>query len=89
MNVGEDDLVSLALLGLSKSWHNYLNSLNGREKLPNWERLWSNLVQEEFKRNNRDETSSKAEDEDNFALVGKGKKGKGKKTQSKLKSSHK
>ena len=28
-----DDLVSLALLGLPKSWHSYQDSVNGREKL--------------------------------------------------------
>jgi hypothetical protein len=32
-----DDLVSLALLGLPKSWHSYQDSVNGREKLPDWE----------------------------------------------------
>ena len=40
----DDDLVSLALLGLLKSWHSYEDSINGREKLPGWERLWSDLV---------------------------------------------
>jgi hypothetical protein len=39
-----DDLVSLALLGLPKSWHSYQDSINGREKISNWERLWSDLV---------------------------------------------
>jgi hypothetical protein len=34
-----DDLVSLVLLGLPKSWHNYQDSINGREKFPNWEPL--------------------------------------------------
>ena len=34
-----DDLVSLALLGLPKSWHSYQDSVNGREKLPDWERI--------------------------------------------------
>ena len=34
--VDEEDLVSLALLGLPKSWHNYEDSVNGREKLPGW-----------------------------------------------------
>jgi hypothetical protein len=29
-----DDLVSLALLGLPKSWHSYQDSINGREKFP-------------------------------------------------------
>lgn len=56
------------------------------ENLPKWEILWPDLVQEEFKRNNWDGTSFKAEDEENFALVGKGKKGEGKKSQSKLES---
>ena len=42
--VDDEELVSLALLGLPKSWHSYQDSINGREKLPRWERLWSNLV---------------------------------------------
>ena len=44
VSVDEEDLVSLALLGLSKSWHSYEDSVNGREKLSGWERLWSDLV---------------------------------------------
>ena len=32
-----DDLVSLALIGLPKSWHSYQDSVNGREKFPDWE----------------------------------------------------
>ena len=54
--------------------------MNGREKLPDWERLWSDLVQEEFWRNTRDGSSSKTDDEENCALAGKAKKGKGKKS---------
>ena len=37
ITVADDDLVSLALLGLPKSWHNYQDFVNGREKLPDWE----------------------------------------------------
>jgi hypothetical protein len=37
ITVVADDLVSLALLGLPKSWHSYQDSVNGREKLPDWE----------------------------------------------------
>ena len=37
-NVGitivDDDLVSLALLGIPKGWHSYQDFVNGREKLP-------------------------------------------------------
>ena len=42
----QDDLVSLDILGLPKSWNIYQDSVNGRKKLPDWERLWSNLAQE-------------------------------------------
>ena len=37
ITVADDDLVSLALLGLPKSWHNYQDYVNGREKLLDWE----------------------------------------------------
>ena len=33
VNVSEDELVRLTLLGLPKSWHNYQDSVNRREKL--------------------------------------------------------
>lgn len=57
--------------------------MNRRKKLPNWEPLWCDLVQEEMKRNIRDGSSSKVEDEENFAFIGKGKKHKGKKNKKK------
>ena len=71
ITVDDEDLVSLALLGLSKSCHSYKDSINGREKLPSWERLWSDLVQEEIRRSTRDGSSSKNDDEDNFTLAAK------------------
>ena len=63
VTVDEEDLVSLALLGLPKSWHSYKDSVNGQEKLSRWERLWSDIVQEEIRRSTRDGSSSKNEDE--------------------------
>eukprot|EP00253_Pinus_taeda_P036008 PITA_36008 len=57
----------------------HIDSVNGREKLAGWERLWSDLVQEEIRRNTRDGSSSKASDEENCALAAKAKKGKNKK----------
>ena len=86
--VDDKDLVSLALLGLQKSWHSYQDSVNGREKLPGWERLWSDLVQEEIRRNTRDGSSSKASDEENCALAAKAKKGKEKVSLSEFSSSN-
>ena len=82
VTVDEEDLVSLALLGLPKSWHSYEDSVNGREKLPRWERLWSDLVQEEIRRSTRDGSSLKNEDEENFTLATRARKGKGKKNPS-------
>ena len=82
LTVADDDLVSLALLGLPKGWHSYQNSVNEREKLPGWERLWSDLVIEEIRRSTRDGTSNTNKEED-YALVGKQKKAKGKKSQGK------
>jgi len=73
-------------LGLPKSWHNYQDSVNGKEKLPSWEQLWSELVREEIRRNTRDGTSSKEEEED-YGLVRKGEKAKGKKSQGEVHSS--
>ena len=80
VTVDDEDLVSLALLGLLKSWHSYQDSVNGREKLPGWERLWSDLMQEEIRRSTRDGPSSKASDEENCTLAAKAKKGKNKKS---------
>ena len=54
VTVDGEELVSLALLRFPKSWHSYEDSVNGREKLLGWERLWSNLVQEEIMQGTRD-----------------------------------
>ena len=72
--VDDEDLVSLALLELPKSCHSYQDSVNGREKFPGWERLWSDLVQEEIRRSTRDRSSSKNVDEENCALDAKERK---------------
>ena len=41
--VSQYDLVSLALIGLPKSRHSYQESVNGREKLLDWDCLWCDL----------------------------------------------
>ena len=73
-------MVSLALLGLPKHWDSYQDSINGQEKLQDWERLWSYLMQDVIRRNTRDGTSSKEVEED-FVLASKEKWAKGKKSQ--------
>ena len=37
VTVDDEDLVDLALLGLTKSWRSYQDSVNGRENFPRWE----------------------------------------------------
>lgn len=39
--ISDNDLVSLALLGFHKLWDNFHEAVTRREKLPEWERLWS------------------------------------------------
>ena len=40
ISIADGDMVRLALLGLLKSWNSYQDSMNGREKLLDWEQLW-------------------------------------------------
>lgn len=83
----DEDMVSLALLGLLKSWYSYQDLVNGREKLPDWERLWSDSMQEEIRQSTRDSSSS-MHDEENCALASKAKKGKEKVSLSESSSSN-
>eukprot|EP00253_Pinus_taeda_P033976 PITA_33976 len=84
VTTADEDLVSLALLGLPKSWHSYQDSINGRDKMPDWERQWSDLMQEEIIQSTRDgASSSKHDDEENLVLASKANKGKGKASHSK------
>ena len=50
ITTSDDDMASLALLDLPKSWNSYQDSVNGREKLSDWEQLWLDLMQEEIRR---------------------------------------
>eukprot|EP00253_Pinus_taeda_P014921 PITA_14921 len=88
ITTADDDMVSLSLLSLPKSWDSYQDSMNGRKKLPFWERLWSDLMQEEIKRSTRDGSSSKHDDEENLALASKARKGKEKDSHPKSSYSH-
>ena len=61
--------------------------MTGREKLPDWEQLWSDLMQEEIKRSTRDSSSS-MHDEENCALASKAQKEKEKVSLSESNSSN-
>jgi len=86
--IANDDMVSLALLDLPKRSHSYQDSVNGREKLLDWEQLLLDLMQEEIRRSTRYGSSSKQDDEEKLAIASKAREGKGKVSHPKSISSH-
>jgi hypothetical protein len=58
----------------------FVKCIVGREKLPTWDRLWDDFIQEEIREGSqRGEQKKKSEDEENLALASKS-KGKSKKS---------
>ena len=72
--VAETELVRTVLHGFSKSWEVFVEGIVAREHLPDWNRLWSDCVQNEICRSHSGIV--KQEEEENVALAAKGKKGK-------------
>jgi hypothetical protein len=64
--------VSIALNGLAPSWKPFVQGVCAREHLPNYAKLWDNLVQEDIRLESRSEQQNKVED---IALVGRTMKG--------------
>jgi hypothetical protein len=74
--VDDVELVNVALNGFTKSWEPFVKGICAREKLPNWERLWDDCIQEETREESK--ASKQGDGEENLALVSQAKKGKGK-----------
>jgi len=72
------ELVNVALNGFSKAWEPFIIGICAREKLPKWERLWDDCIQEESHRESKSGKQGGGATNDNLALVSKTKKGKGK-----------
>ena len=68
-------LVSMAHNGLLASWEPFVKGVCARENLPTFERLWDDYIQEETP---MDSKASKNGGDENLALFGQAKKGKGK-----------
>ena len=71
------ELVRIAIQGLPKAWETFANGIIAREHLPDWERLWNDCVQNEIQKGYS--MAVRDDEEENVALVAKGKKGKPKK----------
>ena len=79
----DEELVRIALNGFSKPWDVFVKGMVAREKLPDWQRLWDDFVQEETRMGQGSNSSNSAShimDEVALALAGKS-KGKAKKKQ--------
>jgi hypothetical protein len=68
--VEDKELVSISLNGLV-SWRPFVQGVCARDKLPNFTKLWDDLVQEEI---GLDSCSVKQEEVEEVALVGRTKK---------------
>jgi hypothetical protein len=65
--VDEAEVVSVAFNGFTKSWEPFVKGICGREKLPDWQRLWDYCIQEETREESK---AGKQEDgEEKLALV--------------------
>ena len=64
--------------GLPSSWLSFVDGICACETLPTWERLWDDCIQNEIRKNQLG-AAKPVEEDDNVALLARGKKGKGKK----------
>lgn len=81
-------LVLVALNGFTKDWHTFIQSIIGRDKLSDWECLWSDFTQEELKlKLVGSGKSAKVQKDEKFSLVGKSSKAKAKRGQGEVESS--
>ena len=76
--IAPTELVRIALNNLPKTWENFVDGIVARENLPNWERLWDDCIQNEIRKNHLGE-AKQVEEDDNVALLARGKKGRAKK----------
>ena len=47
--IPDSELVRIALKGFAKKWELFVKCIVGREKLPNWSKLWDDFALEEIR----------------------------------------
>jgi hypothetical protein len=72
--VVDNELVRIALNGVTKQWAVFVEGIFARENLSKWDCLWDDFIQEETRRGYGQGSSSNGNEEENVALVAKGKK---------------
>jgi hypothetical protein len=73
--IADAELVNVALNGFPTSWEPFVKGICACENLPKFERLWDDCIQEETQMKSK---ASKKGGDDNLALIGQTKKGRGK-----------
>ena len=76
-NLEENDLVMTTLNGLPPSWESFIQTISGRTKLPNFDKLWAECTEEETRITTCQRLHG-AQLEDNQAFISHAKKGNGK-----------
>jgi hypothetical protein len=71
--IPDSELVQIALKGFTKEWEVFIKCMVGREKLPDWSRLWDDFTQEEIREGSQ-EKALDGVDGNNVSLVVKGNK---------------
>jgi hypothetical protein len=66
-------LLWIALKGFTKEWEVFIKCVVGREKFPDWSRLWDDFMQEEIREGSQEKALDSA-DEKNVSLMTKGNK---------------
>jgi hypothetical protein len=74
--VDDTELVNVALNGFPGSWEPFVQGICAREKLPPFDRLWIDCIQEEAQIESRNK--QRGSDDENQALAAHARKGKGK-----------
>lgn len=77
--VADSELVRTALNGFTKQWTSFVKGIVAREKLPDWERLWDDFIQEEIWEESLQGSQRRGNDQENIVLARKS-KGKTKKS---------
>ena len=74
--IADSELVWIALKGFTKEWDVFVKCVVGREKLPDWSRLWDDFTQEEIHEGSQSRDPDRSQDnidDPNVALHAKGK----------------
>ena len=69
------ELVQITLNGLPKTWESFVDEIVAQENLPSWESLWDDCIQNEIRKNHLG-AAKQVEEDENLALLARGKKGK-------------